>query len=131
MEGDMQEFLSQENWAVVGVSSDPEKYGNKVYFKLKKAGYNVFAINPKLDQISGDLCYSNLSALPLVPDAISVVVPPKVTEEIIDDCAKLGIQRVWMQPGSESEKAIQKSHKYDLKLVHNQCVLIQARDKSK
>lgn len=131
MQGDMQEFLSQENWAVVGVSSNPEKYGNKVYFKLKKAGYNVYAINPKLDQINSDPCYPSLSALPLVPDAISVVVPPKVTEVLIDECAKLGIQRVWMQPGSENEVAIQKCHEYDLKLVYNQCVLIRARDKPK
>jgi len=131
MQGDMQEFLTKDNWAVVGVSSDPTKYGNKVYFKLKRAGYNVFAINPKLNEIDGDPCYHDLSALPLVPDAVSVVVPPKVTEQIIDECAKLGIQRIWMQPGSESEEAIQNGNKQGLNLVHNQCVLIQARDKSK
>ena len=131
MQGDMQEFLSQSNWAVVGVSSDPEKYGNKVYFKLKRAGYNVLAVNPKLDQIDGDPVYPSLSALPLVPDAISVVVPPKVTEQILDECAQLGIKRIWMQPGSESQKAIHKGHDLGLNLIHNQCVLIQARDTSK
>jgi predicted CoA-binding protein len=129
MQGDMQEFLSKKNWAVVGVSSDPTKYGNKVYFKLKKSGYNVFAINPNLNQIDGDPCYPNLSALPFLPDVISVVVPPKVTEQIIDECAKLGIQRIWMQPGSESEESIKKGEKLGLQLIHNQCVLIQARNK--
>ena len=129
MRGDIEEFLSKENWAVIGVSSDPAKYGNKVYFKLKRCGYNVFAINPKLNEIDGDPCYPNLSALPLVPDAISIVVPPKVTEQVIDECAKLGIQRIWMQPGSESEEALQKGDKQGLQLIHNQCVLIQARNK--
>jgi predicted CoA-binding protein len=131
MKGDMQEFLTQQNWAVVGVSSDPEKYGNKVYFQLKNAGYNVYAINPKLDQIDNDPCFPALSSLPLVPDAISVVVPPKITEQLMDECTILGIQRVWMQPGSESEEAIQKGHAKGLNLVYNQCILIETRDKLK
>jgi predicted CoA-binding protein len=37
---------------------------------------------------------------------VDVVVPPKVTEHTVETCQKLGITRVWMQPGSESEKAI-------------------------
>lgn len=131
MLGDMQEFLQEENWAVVGVSSNPQKYGNKVYFKLKKAGYTVYAINPNLEQIDGDPCYPNLSSLPLIPDAVSVVVPPKVTEQIIDECARLGISRIWMQPGSESDTAISKGNEQELKLVYNECVLIQARSKAK
>lgn len=131
MLGEMQEFLKKDNWAVIGVSNNPEKYGNKVYFQLKRAGYTVFAINPNLDQIDGDPCYSSLRSLPYLPDAISVVVPPKVTEQIIDECAELGIRKIWMQPGSESETAIQKGNELGLELVFNQCVLIQTRDKVK
>ncbi|AHF07495.1 CoA-binding protein [Desulfitobacterium metallireducens] len=131
MQGDMKEFLQQENWAVIGVSDNPEKYGTKVYLQLKKAGYKVYAVNPKLDQIDGDTCYPNLSSLPLVPDAVSVVVPPKATEQIINECAKLGIRRIWMQPGSESDTAIKDGDDQGLELVYSQCVLIQTRDKVK
>lgn len=131
MQGDMKEFLQQKIWAVVGVSNNPEKFGNKVYFQLKKVGYKVYAINPKLNEIDGDPCYPTLSSLPTVPDVINVVVPPKATEEIMDECARLGIQRVWMQPGSESDTAIQKGDQLGLKLIYNQCVLIQTRDKIK
>lgn len=131
MQGDMKEFLQQKIWAVVGVSNNPEKFGNKVYFQLKKVGYKVYAINPKLNDIDGDPCYPSLSSLPTVPDVINVVVPPKATEEIMDECARLGIQRVWMQPGSESDTAIQKGDQLGLKLIYNQCVLIQTRDKIK
>lgn len=131
MQGDMQEFLKQKNWAVIGVSSDPEKYGNKVYFQLKRGGYTVYAINPNLKQIGEDACYPNLSSLPLVPDAVSIVVPPKVTEQVIDECVKLGIHRIWMQPGSEGDAAIKKGNDHNLELIYNQCVLIQTRDKLK
>ena len=106
MPGDIDKALSQKSWAVIGVSNNPAKYGNKVYNQLKKAGYSVYAINPGLKNIDGDPCYPSLAALPTVPDAVSVVVPPKITEQIITDCIDLGINRVWMQPGSESEEAI-------------------------
>ncbi|GAB6170610.1 CoA-binding protein [Paradesulfitobacterium aromaticivorans] len=126
---DMQEFLKQDNWAVVGVSADPSKYGNKVYLQLKKAGYNVYGVNPNLDSFDGDKIYPNLGALPIVPDAVSVVVPPKVTEQVVKNCIDLGIKRVWMQPGSENEEAVRNGEEHGIDVVYNQCVLIQTRDK--
>ncbi|WP_206810902.1 CoA-binding protein [Paradesulfitobacterium ferrireducens] len=129
MAADMQEFLEQESWAVVGVSADPSKYGNKVYIQLKKAGYNVYGVNPNLDSVDGDKIYPDLGALPIVPDAVSLVVPPKVTEQVVNKCIELGIKRVWMQPGSESEAAIRNGEEHGIDVVYNQCVLIQTRDK--
>ncbi|ODA38806.1 CoA-binding protein [Desulfosporosinus sp. BG] len=129
MLGDITELLSHKNWAVVGVSSNSEKYGYRVYIKLKKAGYSVYAINPKLESIDGDRCYPSLAALPTKPDAVSIIVPPKITEQVIKDCIELGINRIWLQPGSESEEAIRNAEAHGITLIHNQCVLIQARDK--
>ena len=129
MPGDIQEFLSHRTWAVVGASNDPSKYGNKVYHQLKKAGYIVFAVNPKLDNLDGDPCYPSLAQLPAKPDAVSTVVPPKATDKVVQDCIDLGIERVWMQPGSESEQAIQNGEANGISVIYNQCVLIQTRDK--
>jgi len=129
MLGDIDELLSQKCWAVIGVSKSHAKYGNKVYCKLRKAGYSVYAINPGLESIDGDPCYSSLAALPTIPDAVSVVVPPKITEQIITDCINLGINRVWMQPGSESDVAIRNCEEHGIALIHDQCILIHTRDK--
>jgi len=38
-------FLSQKNITMIGVSYNPEKFGNTIYRSLKKKGYNVFPIN--------------------------------------------------------------------------------------
>ena len=129
MLGKMDNFLSQRLWAVIGVSNNPTKYGNKVYNQLKKAGYTVYAINPGLESIDGDPCYPSLAALPTVPDVVSVVVPPKITEQVITDCIDLRINRVWMQPGSENEEAIRNGEQHGIAVIHDQCVLIQTRDK--
>jgi hypothetical protein len=129
MLGDIDKVLSQKLWAVIGVSKNPAKYGNKVYSQLKKAGYSVYAINPGLKSIDGDPCYPSLAALPTVPDAVSVVVPPKITEQVITDCIGLGINRVWMQPGSESEEAIRNGEEHGIAVIYDQCVLIHTRAK--
>jgi len=129
MQNDIDTALSQKIWAVVGVSNDPVKYGNKVYKHLKRAGYSVFAINPGLESIDGDPCYPCLAALPTVPNAVSVVVPPKITEQVISDCIDLGINKVWMQPGSESVEAIRHGEEHGIAVIHNRCVLIHTQAK--
>ena len=114
---------------MVGVSSNSTKYGNKVYLQLKKAGYTVYAINPGLTSIDGDPCYPSLAALPTKPDAVKccIVSYPKITEQVIRECIDLGIDKVWMQPGSESEEAIRNGEEHGIAVVHDQCVLIQTR----
>ena len=120
------EFLNKKNiFAVVGVSKDPKKYGNKVYFDLKKAGYKVYAINPRIDMIQGNKCYVSLSDLPELPDVVEMVVPPKITENIVKDISKLGIKKIWMQPGSESKKAISFCENHDILVLHDVCVMVE------
>ncbi|MCB8818911.1 CoA-binding protein [Desulfosporosinus shakirovi] len=131
MPSDINELLSQKTWAVIGVSNNTDKYGYKVYKQLRKAGYSVFPINPELQSIDGDPCYPSLAALPKKPDAVSIVVPPKITEQVVNECNDLGITRVWMQPGSESKNAIQDGEEHGITVVHNQCVLIHTRSSAK
>jgi len=75
----------------------------------------------------GDKCYPGLEHLPTKPDVVSVVVPPRVTEEIVKTCKRLGIMKVWMQPGSESEEAIRFCDNNGINVVHALCVMIERR----
>ena len=121
-------FLDKTNvFAVVGASRDPEKYGHQVYKDLKEAGYNVYPVNPNAKEILGDKCYPYLKDLPTKPDVVNVVVPPKVTEKIVRTCKMLGITKVWMQPGSESENAIKFCHENDIDIVYGACVMVERR----
>ena len=122
------EFIDKKNViAVVGASRNPEKYGHKVYKDLKEAGYKVYPVNPNASEILGDKCYPNLESLPERPDVVTVVVPPRVTEKIVKACKDLGIWRVWMQPGSESDRAIQFCRDAGIKVVHGVCIIVQRR----
>jgi hypothetical protein len=124
MENLIKDFLNKDNiFAVVGVSRDSSKYGNKIYADLKQSGYKVYPINPNIEEIFGDKCYPSLDKLPLKPDVVDIVVPPRITEEIIKQCKTLGITNIWLQPGSESEEAIKFCQANNMKLVSGVCVM--------
>jgi predicted CoA-binding protein len=92
----VQDFLAQEKIAVVGVSDNRETGCNLAYRKFKESGYAVSAVNPRLASFEGDPCYPDLKSVPEKPDAVFILTNPKVSEEIVQQCVDLGIQRVWM-----------------------------------
>jgi len=121
-------FLNKDNvFAVVGASRDPEKYGHQVYRDLLNAGYRVYCVNPNASEVSGNKCFPGLEVLPIKPDVVDIVVPPKITERIVKICKKLGITKVWMQPGSESEAAIRFCEENSIDVVHGVCVMVERR----
>ena len=118
-------FLEKRNLiAVIGVSLNAKKWGSKIYKTLKSVGFNVYPINPKYKKINNDVCYANLNSLPKKPDVVITVVPPKATEQIVKECKNLKIDKIWMQPGSESEKSISFCKNNHIKAVHNICFVV-------
>jgi predicted CoA-binding protein len=117
-------FIGERVWAVVGVSADRTKYGHKIFVTLRNAGYTVYGINLRGGEVDGQRLYPSLAELPEKPDVVDLVVPPAQTEEVVRQCAALGLSRVWMQPGSESEAAIRFCHEHGIQVVHGACAMI-------
>jgi len=120
----IKEFMSQKRFAVVGATDNPQKYGNQIVKNLKSRGYEVYPVNPKLKELEDLACYSSLSDIPVKVDVVDFVVPPKATEEVLKQCKELGLSRIWMQPGSESDAAISYCRENNLKVVHSVCVMM-------
>jgi predicted CoA-binding protein len=121
LELDMSEIDSA---AVVGASRDHSKYGYKVLMDLKNGGYEAFAVNPTCDDIEGMPCYPDLYSLPKKPDLLITVVPPKVTEKAVREAKEIGIDKIWMQPGSESDEAISYAEENGIGVMHHACIMI-------
>ncbi|MEW6142114.1 MAG: CoA-binding protein [Chloroflexota bacterium] len=120
----IKEFMSQKRFAVVGATDNTKKYGNQIFKNLKKRGYEVYPINPNLKELEGVRCYPGLADIPVKVDVVDFVVPPQVTEEMLKECKRLGLGRIWLQPGSESEAAIAYCRVNNLKVVHDVCVMM-------
>jgi predicted CoA-binding protein len=90
------DFLAQKRIAVAGVSRSRHNAANMIYRKLRKTGYQVFPINPKVEIVEGDPCYADLKSVPEKTDGVVIATRPAVTEQLVRQCAELGIPRVWM-----------------------------------
>ncbi|MGD9642995.1 MAG: CoA-binding protein [Elusimicrobiales bacterium] len=101
--------------AVLGVSGDASKYGHKIFRDLLNAGYPVAGVNPKGGSVLGQNVCKSLSELEKRPDLVITVVPPAVTELAVEECNRLGVKHIWMQPGSESDAAVAKAKEYGIK----------------
>lgn len=125
-------FLDKKNvFAVVGASKNPEKYGYKVYEALRNSGYSVYCVNPNTQEVIGDKCYPTLEDLPLKPDVVDFVVPAKITEQLLKSCKNLGVTKVWMQPGSESKKAVKFCQENEIEVIHSVCIMVEGKNREK
>jgi predicted CoA-binding protein len=124
----VREFINERVWAVVGASTNPSKYGNQIFRNLLDAGYAVYGVNAGRGEIAGQPLYRNLADLPEKPAVVDTVVPPTITEQIVQQCADLGVTRVWMQPGSESPQAIDLCREHGIKVVRGACAMMRRRD---
>lgn len=120
----IKEFMAQKKFAVVGATDNPEKYGHQILVNLRKRDYEVYPVNPRLKEIEGVKCFATLTDLPVKVDVVDFVVPPSATEAILKECVALGLSRIWLQPGSESEAAISYCKDNNLKVVHDVCVMM-------
>lgn len=123
----IEEALNKKVWAVVGATPNKEKYGYKIYKKLKDNGYEVYAVNPLYENIDGEICYKDLKSLPIIPNVVDMVVAPRFGMHYVDDAAMLGIEYIWFQPGAESEELINAAASKGLKVIHDACVLLEAK----
>ncbi len=110
---------------MVGASTDRGKYGNKVLRAYQQSEREAYPINPRATVIEGSKAYPDLASLPVKVHGISVITPPAVTERIVEEAAALGIGHVWMQPGAESDKAVQRARELGMNVIAGDaCVLV-------
>lgn len=123
MQDAVETFFGKKNIAVVGATDRPGKYGYKVFRKLLDHGHRVFPVHPTLNVIDGIKVFKSLSEIPETVEAVEVIVNPSVTEKVVEECQRLGIRLVWMQPGAESDRAIEFCEKNGIVCIHDTCVL--------
>ncbi|MFH0806908.1 MAG: CoA-binding protein [Elusimicrobiota bacterium] len=119
----IKEFIALKKYAVVGATDNTSKFGYKIMKSLEARGCEVYPVNPRLDMIEGKKCYHSLADLPVKVDVVDFVVPPAVTEKMVEECKKLGLTRVWMQPGASSEKAVKFCEENGIFVVSDACVM--------
>jgi len=120
------DFFAQKKLAIAGVSRSGKGFGNSVLKDLLKKGYEVLPVHPEVEELQGIPAVRSVADLPLGVGGLVLVVPPEESEKLVKEAGEAGIERVWMQPGAESEEAVRICEQYGILCITGECVMMYA-----
>jgi predicted CoA-binding protein len=103
--------------AVVGASSDRNKFGNKALRAYRDEGYTVIPINPNEQEVEGLKTFPSVLDVPGPIDMATVYVQPDVAMRLLDEFEQKGIPEVWINPGAETDEMIDTARKRKTKVI--------------
>jgi len=109
--------------AVIGASSDREKFGNKALRAFANKGYTVFPIHPTETEVEGHPAFKSVLDVPGGIDMATFYVPRAVGLRVLADVVKKGIPEVWLNPGADDRQVVEKARALGLKTVRH-CSII-------
>jgi len=122
----IQDFVAGKRVAVVGVSRYAKKFGSSIYTELKGRGYQVYGVNPAVEEIQGEKCYPNITALKGQVDGAVVCIKPKSVEPVLREAAAIGLKNIWLQWGADTPENVKLGKELGLNLVSGKCILMYA-----
>jgi len=108
--------------AVVGLSPKPNRPSHQVAAYLLEAGYTVIPVNPGQQEILGQPCYPDLSAVPVPVDVVDIFRNPKDVPSVVDTAIAIKAGAVWMQEGITHQEAGNKAQAAGLAVVMDYCI---------
>jgi acetate---CoA ligase (ADP-forming) len=117
---DLSPLLNPKSIAVVGASERAGSAGRLVLENLQRLNYSgeIFAVNPKAEQVLGYRCYPSLEALPTTVDMVAFLLGADRLLPILETMTKLGIPAAWAlasgfgEAGPEGKKLQAKVSQY-------------------
>ena len=103
--------------AIVGASSNRAKFGNKALRAFVNQGYTVVPINPTETEVEGHRAYASVMDVPGSIDIATIYVPGAIGVRVMEDLAKKGIPEVWLNPGADDRRVVDKARSLGLKTV--------------
>ena len=103
--------------AIIGASSNRNKFGNKAVRAFAQQGYTVYPINPHESEIEGLQAFKTISDVPVRPQMVSVYVPPPVLLKILPQIASRGCDELWLNPGAESDEVLAEANRLGLNVI--------------
>lgn len=121
-------FLAGRRFAVAGVSREPGQPANAIFERLQACGYEVFAVNPNATEISEAPCHPDLRSVPGPLDGVVIATHPRVSIEVVRQCAERGVPRVWFHrsfgEGSVSGEAVRECRARGIEAIVGGCPLM-------
>jgi predicted CoA-binding protein len=111
--------------AVVGLSSNPERYSFDVASYLQGHGYRIVPVNPNETEVLGERAYPSLREIPpdITIDAVDVFRRSEETPEVARDAVAIGAKVLWLQNDIVNEEAARIAEAGGLAVVMGVCIM--------
>ena len=110
--------MTKPTVAILGASTNRQKFGNISLRAHLQQGYTVYPVNPRAETIEELKCFASLAEIPETHlDRISVYLPPGLLVAELDLIAETSHTQLWLNPGTESPEVLQRAAELDLKPI--------------
>jgi predicted CoA-binding protein len=110
--------------AVVGCSDKPYRDSYMVANYLRRAGYKIYAVNPRVRSVFDDPAYPDLRSLPEPVDIVNVFRRSEHLPQIVADAIAIGARAIWAQLGVSHPPAAARARAAGLVVVMDRCIKV-------
>ena len=114
--------------AVVGLSPDPARPSHSVASLLKRRGYTIVPVNPRISEVLGEKAYPDLRSIPFPVEIVDIFRRSELVGPIVDDAVAIGAKAVWMQLGVIDAAAANRAREAGLEVAMDRCPAIELRN---
>ena len=112
---------------MVGVSANAARPSNFVatYLLSSSADFQVYFVNPMVEEIFDQPCHASLAELPEVPDMVNVFRRSEDLPEVAEDAVAVGARSFWTQLGLWNVEAATTAINAGMDVVMDRCLKIE------
>ena len=130
----LRSLLAPTSVALFGATERPQALGRVIYENLLTGPYQgeLFAINPKYEQLFARPCYRDLSALPQTIELAVIVTPPETVAGILQQCGKhkvsaaviitAGFAETGMKGKSHQQELLRIAREFNIRILGPNCL---------
>ena len=103
--------------AVIGASSNRNKFGNKALRAFERQGYIVIPINPNESTVEGHKTFASVLDVPGAIDMATVYIHADAGVGVMEQLAKKGVGEVWLNPGADDDEVVERARALGLNVI--------------
>ena len=111
--------------AIVGISNKEDRASYQVAKWLQQnAHFNLFFVNPVIDEVLGQKTYPSLAEIPEQIDIVDVFRKAEDCPSVLEKAIAVGAKSIWLQLGISNDEVAANGSAAGLEVVMDRCIKI-------